>query len=241
MLIRIIFMILFYSMTCFSFEFSPLGFDKRIDTGEGYGEFIYTNSSNEIIRYKINVYSTGKKNDISKFVTVYPKILTIKPLSSAKLKIFVESPPILNKGIYNFMIGSENISIPFLQENRNNNISPAVSFKTSVGLEMQAYVGGIKDDFKIKNEKIIKKEKKEYYIATIKNETGRGYEIGVGFSDSLDSLINVESKGRLNNFKEMSFEIEIPKFAKQLVFYDYNNQIFVGQKIDLNKVRKQSI
>ena len=243
MLRKIALLLFIVKIAAFGFEFGPLGFDKRIDTGEGYGEFTYTNSSDEVIRYKINIFSTGKENDISNYVSVYPKILTIKPQSVGKVKVFIEAPPILKNGIYSFMMGSENVSVPFLQKNQKGRIAPAVSLKTSIGLEMQAYVGEIKENFEIFNEKIIAKKNedgklKSYYTAKLKNRTGRGYEIGIGFVDSVNSLINVESKGRINNNGEMDIDIQIPELAKELVFYDYNNQVFVGQKIILKNVKK---
>ena len=233
-----LFLFLFNSLS-FAFEFSPLGFDKRIDTGEGYGEFIYGNSGDEVVRYKINISSNGKDNDISKYVSVYPKILTIKPKSSGKVKVYVEAPPTLKKGIYGFMIGSESVAIPFLQKEKQGNVAPAVSFKTPIGLEMQAYVGEVGQSFEISNEKIITKKNKDnknikIYTSNLKNSTGRGYEIGVGFVDSQNSLIGVESMGRINDDGNMRIENEIPKFAKALVFYDYNNQKFVGQQIKIN-------
>ena len=243
MLRKIALLLFIVKIAAFGFEFGPLGFDKRIDTGEGYGEFTYTNSSDEVIRYKINIFSTGKENDISNYVSVYPKILTIKPQSVGKVKVFIEAPPILKNGIYSFMMGSENVSVPFLQKNQKGRIAPAVSLKTSIGLEMQAYVGEIKENFEIFNEKIIAKKNEDgnlkcYYTAKLKNKTGRGYEIGIGFVDSANSLINVESKGRINNNGEMDIDIQIPELAKELVFYDYNNQVFVGQKIILKNVKK---
>ena len=72
----------FYS---FAFEFSPMGFDKRLDTGEGYGEFQYTNSTLDVQRYKISILDNGKENNISQYVSVYPKILTVKPKFMYKL------------------------------------------------------------------------------------------------------------------------------------------------------------
>lgn len=85
----------FYS---FAFEFSPMGFDKRLDTGEGYGEFQYTNSTLDVQRYKISILDNGKENNISQYVSVYPKILTVKPKSVGVIKIYVQTPPTLKKG-----------------------------------------------------------------------------------------------------------------------------------------------
>ncbi len=226
----------------FAFEFGPMGFDKRIDTGEGYGEFAYTNSSNEVIRYKVKIFSTGRENDISKYVSVYPKILTIKPQSIGRIKVYVEAPPTLKKGLYRFMVGSESVSVPYLQKSEKGKIAPSVSLKTSVALEMEAYVGEVKEEFNITNEKIkeiIDKEgkKKKMYTSKLLNDTERGYEIGVGFFDGNNSLISVNPMGRIKNGGELLIEEEIPPLAKKVVFYDYNNQVFVGQKIDLKSVK----
>lgn len=223
----------FYS---FAFEFSPMGFDKRLDTGEGYGEFQYTNSTLDVQRYKISILDNGKENNISQYVSVYPKILTVKPKSVGVIKIYVQTPPTLKKGLYGFILRSEGVPVPFLQKRDSGKLTPAVSMKTAVNLEMQAYVGEVGNEFEISNEKIVTKETKDgknkkYYTAKLKNKNGRGYELGVCFLDSVGSIISVIPKGRLGNNGELTLEEEIPKLAEYISFYDYNNQVFVCQKI----------
>lgn len=236
---KLFLIVLFLCVTLFSFsfEFSPVGFDKRIDTGEGYGEFQYHNSTLEIQRYKISVMETGNKNDIGKYVSIYPRVITVKPQSSTILKVYVQAPPTLKKGLYSFMLRSQSVPVPFLQKKQDGKISPAVSMKTSVVLEMEAFVGAMDDPFLISNEQIIiKKENNKnikYYKAKLENKTGRGYQLGVGFVDSSNSLITIESKGRVSNGNIIYLEEKIPPLAKKIVFYDYNNHIFLNQKIDI--------
>lgn len=225
------------SLFSFSFEFSPVGFDKRIDTGEGYGEFQYHNSTLEIQRYKISIMETGNKNDIGKYVSIYPNIITVKPQSSTTLKVYVQAPSTLKKGLYSFMLRSQSVPVPFLQKKQDGRISPAVSMKTSVVLEMEAFVGAMDDPFIITDEEtVIKKENGKnvrYYKAKLENKTGRGYHLGVGFVDSADSLITIESKGRVPNGGIIKLDQKIPPLAKKIVFYDYNNRVFLKQKINI--------
>lgn len=235
--IGVFFLMLIVSICSFSFELSPYGFDKRIDTGEGYGEFIFYNSTNSIDRYKIEVFSSGKKNDISQYVTVYPKVITVKPLGKTKVKVYVKAPPTLPKGEYGFMFGAKSIPIPYLNKAKSGRIAPAISIKTAVNLEMEAYVGEVGNKFNMSNEQIVVSNNKKYYTAILTNKNGRGYQLGVAFADSANSMITVNAVGRVNNGMTIKVKEEIPKNAKYVVFYDYNNNEVVCQKIELSKIR----
>ena len=225
------------SLFSFSFEFSPLGFDKRVDTGEGYGEFHYRNSTLEIQRYKISIVDTGKADDIGKYVSIYPKVITVKPQSSSTVKVYVQAPPTLKKGLYSFMLRSQSVPVPFLQKNQNGRIAPAVSMRTAVTLEMEAYAGEMGKEFQIIDKKIVVKDengkKLRYLQGKLKNITGRGYHIGVGFGDSAGSLIEINSKGRFPKDAVIDLNEKIPPLAKYLIFYDYNNYEFLEQKIEI--------
>ncbi len=228
---------MFVSLFSFSFEFSPVGFDKRIDTGEGYGEFQYYNSTLEIQRYKVSVFGSGKADDISQYVSVYPKVITVKPQSSSIVKVYIQAPPTLKKGLYSFMLRSQSVPVPFLQKKQDGKITPAVSMKASVVLEMEAFVGAMDDPFIISNEQIVTKKENgksvRYYKAKLENKTGRGYGLGVAFGDSSGSLISINQKGRLPNGSTIYLNERIPDLARKVMFYDYNNQKFLEQKIDI--------
>lgn len=227
----------YVSLFSFSFEFSPLGFDKRIDTGEGYGEFHYHNSTLEIQRYKISIIDTGKIGDIGKYVNIYPKVITVKPQSSSTVKVYVQAPPTLKKGLYSFMLKSQSVPVPFLQKDQNGRIAPAVSMKTAVILEMEAYAGEMGKEFGLVDKKVVVKDengkKVRYFQGKLKNITGRGYHIGIGFGDSAGSLIEINSKGRFPKDAVIDLNEKIPALAKYLIFYDYNNYEFLEQKIEI--------
>lgn len=229
--------IMCYSIVSYCFELSPYGFDKRIDTGEGYQEFNFYNSTTSINRYKIEVFSNGKKNDISKYVTVYPKVVTVKPLGKTTVKVYVQAPKSLPNGEYGFMFGARSVPIPYLNKAEKGRVAPEISMKTAVNLEMMAYVGEVGNIFNMSNQKIVKNNGKRYYTATLTNKNGRGYELGVGFADSADSIIKVHAIGRVNNSGSTKINEEIPANSKYVIFYDYNNRKVVCQKIELSKIK----
>ena len=74
------------STASYAMKLRPIGFDKRIDEGNGFQEFTVTNTSSEIMRFKAFVKSTGKDTDISKLISIYPKVFTVEPLSEKHLK-----------------------------------------------------------------------------------------------------------------------------------------------------------
>ncbi|MGL6113910.1 MAG: hypothetical protein ACRC1R_02625 [Cetobacterium sp.] len=219
----------------FSLDFGPLGFDKRIDNGEGYGQFSLRNHSNEPIRYKIKIKNSGKENNVSQYVSVYPRILTIPPQGEKFFKIYVEPPKNIKHGLYNFMLSMQEVGIPYLGETKENKSKPEIAMSAGVCLEMECYAGEVKKNFNIENGVFyINQNNQKCYKAVVKNETGRGYEIGVGFYDSNNNLMNVKAYGRLENNNSMKIDLEIPNGAKSIVFYDYNNLIVVGQQIKIN-------
>lgn len=225
------------SIGSFSFELSPYGFDKRIDSGEGYQEFTFYNSTNSVNRYKIEIFSNGKKNNISQYVSVYPKVITVKPLGKTKVKVYVKAPKTLPNGEYGFMFGARSIPIPYLNKSESGRVAPAISIKTAVNLEMLGYVGEVGNRFNMSNEHITSNNGKRYYTAVLTNKNGRGYELGIGFADSANSMIKVHAVGRIKNGGTLKIKEEIPANSKYVVFYDYNNREVVCQKIEISKVK----
>lgn len=231
-IIMILFSIIFLIDTSYGFEFSPIGFDKRIDNGEGYAEFYLDNSTDDIQRYRIKVISTGKTNDISKYVNIYPTIVNVKPKDRGILKVYAEAPSDLKDGVYRFMLSIESIAVPELEKNKKD-VNGAVSMRVNVNLEMEAYVGEIKDSIKVIERKVVKKNNDSYFIGEFLNDSIRGYEIGVGFVDSNNSLIEVHSQGRISKNGKMKVELKIPSRSKKIVFYDYNNQVFLQSSLTI--------
>lgn len=228
----VICLILIISIPSYSLKLRPIGFDKRIDNGEGYQEFTVTNTTNEIMRYKVVIKDTGKEKDISDLISVYPKVFTVEPQSEKIFKVYVEEKE-LPEGEYNFILGIHPVKMPNLKEVGEGRTAGTVAMKMAMEVEMMGYSGDLKEEFNILNSKFYEKNGDTYYKAEIENKIGRGYELAIGFTDKMNNLMEVEPLGRLFHGNKTIIDVKIPKMARYLVFYDYNNYKVVCQKIKI--------
>nr|WP_317279442.1 hypothetical protein [uncultured Fusobacterium sp.] len=218
------------STASYAMKLRPIGFDKRIDEGNGFQEFTVTNTSSEIMRFKAFVKSTGKDTDISKLISIYPKVFTVEPLSEKTFKVYVEETQ-LPKGEYSFILGVQPVKMPKIEEEKKGKIDSSVSMQIAMQVEMMAYSGEMKDKFDIVTDNFYKQDGKKFYKAHIKNNMGRGVELAVGYTDKVNNIIDLKPLGRLFNGNGTIFNIEVPKEAKNIIFYDYNNYKVIGQSI----------
>ena len=222
------------SIPAYCFRFSPLNFDKKIDSDDSYQEFVIKNDSKQNIKYQVRIFSTGKDNDVSKFVKIYPKVMSIDALGEGKFKVFLEDDESIKPGEHSFMLGIKTLKMPKINPLDPKVADPALEFKIGVNLEMFAYKGDVKEEFILTNSKFYKdKEGKKHWQGTIKNDTGRGYELAIGFKDRMEAVFGLESKGRLFNGKSTDLNVEIPKGAKKIIFWDWNNNSVVCQEIEI--------
>lgn len=226
---------IFVCLTCYSyaFTFSPLNFDKRIDSDEAYQEFFIKNDSNKTLKYQIQVFSNNKENDISKYITVYPKVITIEPKTRGSFKVFVDDSKEITDGQKGFMINIRNLKLPNINSVGKNESNSSVGFKMALNLEMFAYKGEVGTEFNLLENQFYKKNGKKYWKGNIENKNGRGYEIAIGFLDRMEYLYGVQNLGRLFNNSTAKIDVEIPEGAKYIVFWDNNNYCLVGQKIKI--------
>ncbi|MBC2857006.1 hypothetical protein H3N56_11235 [Cetobacterium sp. 2A] len=218
----------------YALKFYPLNYDKRIDDNGGYGEFTLVNTSKEPIRYKIEAKKTGKTTDISDLVTIYPKILTVEPLEEKSFKVYVNSDSSLVDGEYSFLLGVKPLKSPSLKENKIGKTSSTFEIKQALELEIFAYVGDLNKKFELSNQKFYEKDGLRKFKSNVKNSTGRGYELAVGFTDSNNVLLPVlYPVGRLFNGNETVIDVEIPQHAKNIIFYDYNNNKVLNQNVKI--------
>lgn len=222
------------SIPAYCFRFSPLNFDKKIDSDDSYQEFVIKNDSKQNVKYQVRIFSTGKDNDVSKFVKIYPKVMSIDALGEGKFKVFLEDDESIKPGEHSFMLGIKTLKMPKINPLDPKVADPALDFKIGMDLEMFAYKGETKKEFTLTESKFYKDDKGEKcWKGSIKNDTGRGYEIAVGFKDRMDAVFGLESQGRLFNNKSADINVKIPKGAKKVIFWDWNNNCVVGQELKI--------
>lgn len=172
-----------FIITVFSYGFrlDGIDFNQRMD-GEngGYREFSLVNDSTEKQRYKINILK-GDKNDGSKYITVFPKVVTIEPRDKAVFKVFADANG-AKEGLYDFNLEFKPIGIPTIKKTKSGKVGGTTNINIAPLVEMYGYVGNIdfQEKLKVENIEIVKDLKKGVLIkAKISNESYAVIEFGV--------------------------------------------------------------
>lgn len=213
----------------FGFNMSTTVFDQRIDTG-GYREIIFKNTSNMPIRYKFTVKDSGKKNDMSKWVKLYPKVMNIPPLKEGILKVYAQSPTGVENGEYYFVLQISPIAIPSIKEETGKIVGASnVSFVPLI--VMKGYVG--EQDFNknllLTDIKFKKNSKNKLEMsASIDNKCDIGLNLGLKFLNSSDVMIDGKVIGEIKKNKKGNFKITLDNIANEkeiskIVIYDAVN------------------
>jgi P pilus assembly chaperone PapD len=165
--IKNLFLFLFFSINIFAFKLSPDYFDKRIDGKGSSEEITFWNDSNESVRYKIYVEKVDDGSpDMSKWVEVYPKILTIKPKSTGKVRVFAKAPSTAKEPEYQFYLGARTIAIP-----KNEGGGTQLAMPINLKMRMYGYNGDIKPLINLKNQQFFKEGNQLKFKGTLINKT----------------------------------------------------------------------
>lgn len=155
---------LFFILTVinsYAMSIGPIYFNQRIDGSGGYQEYEIDNETFSTKRYKIQVTPDVENKKIKKqmetWVEVYPKVLTIPPKSTGKIKILIKSPTNTKPGEYRFILAPTPITIPTLENKNGNSKLATVGLKAPLQFSMvlNTYVGNLGNIYKdIKIEKL---------------------------------------------------------------------------------------
>lgn len=130
---------------------SPVYFNQRIDGAGGYQEYEIGNDSYNTVRYKIDVLPDVKDKKeferMKKWIEVYPKVLTIKPKSSGKVKVMIKADRDAKRGEYNFVVTPTPIVIPKITEKKTQEKIAVIKTETPLVLTLgiDGYVGEFGD------------------------------------------------------------------------------------------------
>lgn len=219
-------------MSSFAFKIDSTDFDQRIDTG-GYKEFTFENNTEQTIRYKFDIKKGNSDKDMSKWVTVYPKVMNIPPLEKRVLKVHAKSPENSKVGEYSFKLVTTPLVIPTLREEKGKIVgNSTISFVPSI--EMKGYVGdaNFKENLLLTDSKFsLNENKKVEYSATIENKSFAGIEVGLKFVSWNGNIIDGKWIGRANSGIKEKFKFELSEKVKkideikEIVIYDANSLV----------------
>lgn len=170
---------LFFMIWVCSFSYiniSPTTLDKNIKVG-AYQEFTFYNDTTIPFRYKITpVAMTGNKlvKDMSKWVEVYPKIVTVNPTESKKFKVYVKADKNAETGDYGTFLNIRQMSAPKLKEEEEQNIGAGMVVMVNLNMGIYGYVGDEVPTVEVvEKPQIYKKDGKSFLKMKLANKTNR--------------------------------------------------------------------
>lgn len=239
--INIITILLFLiSNLLFAIRMDSTIFDQRIDNGGGYKEIIFENVTGKTERYKINVAKGETRSDMSKWVALYPKVISIPPFEKRTLKIYAQAPDGLKDGEYSFNLIVTPLVVPVIREETGKIVgSSSLNFVPII--EMIGYSGDphFEKNLDLKDIKLELKDGRVVLNAKIENNSFAGLHVGLKFKTSNNVVMDGKWLGRLEKGKKEKLTYELSKNVKKvedirkIVIYDATNLVEL-RTIELN-------
>lgn len=186
--------LLFVAMSISAFAYinmSPTTLDKNIRVG-AYEEFTLYNDTTIPFRYKITpmAMSENKKvMDMSKWIEVYPKIVTVRPSESQKFKVYIKADKNALEGDYGAFLNIRQMSAPKLKgEKQEQNVGAGMVIMVNLNMGIYGYVGDETPSIEVMNPTVYQKDGKSFLKMKVKNKTNRLVKI------------KIETEGKKNYF-----------------------------------------
>ena len=215
---------LFFMIWVCSFSYinlSPTTLDKNIKAG-AYQEFNLYNDTTIPFRYKITpVAMTDNElvKDMSKWVEVYPKIVTVNPTESKKFKVYIKADKNAEAGDYGTFLNIRQMSAPKLKgEEEDQNIGAGMVIMVNLNMGIYGYVGDKEPKIETTEPNVYKKDGKSFLKMELKNKTNRLVRI------------KVEAEGKRNYFYTIG---ETRAFKGQTLEFDHEIK-----RLENNKANK---
>ena len=187
---------------------APTALDKNIKAG-AYQEFTLFNDTTIPFRYKITpmaMTENKKVIDMSKWIEVYPKIVTVKPTEAKKFKVYVKADKGALEGDYGAFLSIKQMSAPKLKGEEAENLGAGMVVMVNLNMGIYGYVGDEVPKIEVIEPSVYKKEGKSFLKMKVKNKTNRLVKI------------NVEIEGRKNYFYTVG---ETRAFKGETLVFDH--------------------
>ncbi|MHA5068376.1 hypothetical protein [Cetobacterium somerae] len=214
-----------HSLSYSYINISPTSLDKNIGVG-AYEEFTLYNNTQIPIRYKITPIEMKESGvgNMSQWMEIYPKIVTIKPLEEASFKLYVKSPPKSKNGDYGAFLNIKQISAPKLKSDEKEFISSGLTVMTNLNMGLYGYIGAEIPTIIPENVNIYKKENKYYLKIELNNKTDRLVRVILEIEDEKKGIYPLGEfralKGQTLDVNQEIKHLKNKKEAKKLIIRD---------------------
>ena len=213
---------LFFMIWVCSFSYinlAPTTLDKNIKAG-AYQEFNLYNDTTIPFRYKITPMAmTGNKivKDMSKWVEVYPKIVTVNPTESKKFKVYIKADKNAETGDYGTFLNIRQMSAPKLKGEEEQNIGAGMVIMVNLNMGIYGYVGDKEPKIETTEPNVYKKDGKSFLKMKLNNKTNRLIRV------------KVEAEGNKNYFYTVG---ETRAFKGQTLTFDHEIKSLGNNKVN---------
>ena len=214
---------LFFMIWVCSFSYiniSPTTLDKNIKVG-AYQEFTFYNDTTIPFRYKITPVAMKDNKivkDMSKWVEVYPKIVTVNPTESKKFKVYIKADKNAEAGDYGTFLNIRQMSAPKLKgEEEEQNIGAGMVIMVNLNMGIYGYVGDKEPKIETTEPNVYKKDGKSFLKMKLNNKTNRLIRV------------KVEAEGNKNYFYTVG---ETRAFKGQTLTFDHEIKSLGNNKVN---------
>ncbi|MGL4866010.1 hypothetical protein [Cetobacterium sp.] len=106
----------------------PTKFEKIIEK-ELTEEFFLYNRTKKTLKYRIYLEKNGEQNDMTPWIKIYPRSITLKPLEEKTIKIFISRPNGIKKGEYTSQLIIKEIENPKEKNNEKVQVMTILKMK----------------------------------------------------------------------------------------------------------------
>ncbi|WP_101474365.1 hypothetical protein [Fusobacterium sp.] len=118
----------------------PTSFKKNITNGVQDKFYLY-NRTEKVIKYRVYLEKSDE-NDMSEWIEIYPKSVTLKPLEEKEIRIAITPPQDVKNGKYKSKLVIKQVGIPGVKYEEK------VNFMTMLKMTLVGYIGENNNDKK---------------------------------------------------------------------------------------------
>lgn len=226
---RTLTIMIFILWSIFSFSYiniSPTTLNKNIGTGD-YEEFTFTNNTTIPMRYRITPMAMENPNvkDMSEWIEVYPKVVTVYPDDSQTFKLYVQAPKGSEIGDYGAFLNIKQVSAPKLEgEVKDHNIAAGMMVMVNVNMGIYGYIGDKNPELETTEPKVIKDKKEQKLQLEVKNKTNRLVKMKVEVKTDKNYFYQVGNtrvfKGQILVFDHPIKDMKLNENPKEVLITD---------------------
>ena len=231
---KISFLLFFILMVVNSFAYiniSPTTLDKNILKG-AYEEYTFYNNTTVPLRYKLSVIPMEEnKNvkDMSKWVEVYPKVVTVNPTEQKSFKLYIQAPKGTEAGDYGAFVNIRQVSAPKLESGEQKDIAAGMAVMVNVNMGLYGYIGDEVPKIETTKPQIIKDSKDNQILKmVISNKTNRLVRMKIEVKSKKNYIYKVGEtramRGQNLELENVILDMNSKEIGKEVIITDVETE-----------------